>query len=304
MWSLLVALSCAGRAAPAGVGEPHRPKPRPTLKLEPNLARVHGLLWRVQGPTGVWHVLGSIPVVGTDWYPLDPQIEHAFEASTRLVVEVNVEEQEREAAAEALVAAARYIEPDTLEKHVGEGTWVRLAEVLGSAAERDALQGFRPWFVALNMNLGQLDQLGALPEQSLDAHFLAKANQKKVSALNGVQDQVALFQSLDAALAERLLTSTLAELPKLGGELKMATARWRAGDADGVVDALTGSLRRHYPDVFARLWQTRSQSVARSLLRLMKEGSGMFVILDTSLLVGENSALHELSVQGLSVHQL
>jgi len=301
---LLAALACAGRAAPAGAVAPHKSKPQPTLKVGPNPARVHGLLWRVQGTAGVLHVLGSIPVVGKDWYPLDPQIEHAFKTSTRLVVEINVEEQEREAAAEGLVAAARYTEPDTLEKHVGEGTWVRLAEVLGSAAERNALKGFRPWFIALNMNLGQLDQLGALPEQSLEAHFLAQAHPKKISALNSVQDQVALFQSLDAALAERFLTSMLAELPKLGEELKMATERWRAGDADGVFDALSGSLRRNYPDVFARLWQTRSQSVARSLLRLMKQSGGMFVILDASLLIGENSALNELSVHGLTVQQL
>lgn len=250
------------------------------------------------------YVLGSMPVVGRDWYPLDPQIERAFQAATRLVVEVNVVEQEREAAAEALVAAARYTEPDSLKKHLGARTWERLAEALGSVAARDALQGFRPWFIALNMNLGQLDQLGALPEQSLDGHFLVQANPKKISALSRVQDQVALFQSLDAALAERCLESTLAELPKLGSELEIATQRWRAGDAARVSDALSGSLRKNYPEVFARLWQTRCQNVARSLVRLMKEGGGMFVILDTSLLVGENSVLHELTVQGLSVHQL
>ncbi len=304
MWPLLAALSCTGRAAPTGAVARHGSKSELTFKVEPSPARVRGLLWRVEGPAGVSHVLGSMPVVGRDWYPLDPRIERAFKASTSLVVEVNVVEQEREAAAEALVAAARYTEPDTLEKHVGARTWKRLAEVLGSAAERDALQGFRPWFIALNMNLGQLDQLGALPEQSLDGHFLAQANQKKISTLSCVQDQVALFQSLEAALAERYLESTLVELPKLGSELKIATQRWRVGDAAGVLDALSGSLRRIYPDVFTHLWQTRSQNVARSLVRLMKERGGMFVIVDTSLLMGENSALNELSVHGLSVHQL
>ncbi|MDX2052304.1 MAG: TraB/GumN family protein [Polyangiaceae bacterium] len=310
VWGLLVSVSScsvshAGGAPNPRVSSQHEANtPATDVGGVPAASRVHGLFWRARGKLGSLYVLGSLPVVGSNFFPLDPRIEEAFARSTRLTVEVHVPEAEKERAAERLVAAARYSDPDTLKGHLSAGTWESLSAVLGSEQARDALGGFRPWFIALNLELGQLEYIGADADQSLESHFLDRAVGKAVVALTTPEQQVRELQNLSDELAERRLQSVLENLPRMKRVLEEASGAWRERRAEVVANALDGRLRAEFPDVFAELWLPRCRSFALSLLELSQQPGNTFAVVDVSLLVGKGGILEELARRGLRVDQL
>src|SRR5437870_328701 len=75
-------------------------------------------LWRIQSGKATAYLLGSIHVAKASMYPLDPQIEKAFNNSAALVVEADASPDKAMGLAMKMMARASYPPDDALDKHI------------------------------------------------------------------------------------------------------------------------------------------------------------------------------------------
>src|SRR5262245_2709397 len=75
---------------------------------------------RIQSPTNVVYLLGSIHYLKPQNYPLDPAIEAAFKDAKTVVFEMDLDSTKGDEAQHLLVKKAAYPDKTTLQQHVSE----------------------------------------------------------------------------------------------------------------------------------------------------------------------------------------
>jgi uncharacterized protein YbaP (TraB family) len=295
----LIALGAAGcetrpAAAPAA--------PPVSAAAAPPAAQHPVLLWRAEVGASVLYLLGSVHVARPDLYPLDARIERAFAESGVLVLELDLDEKAQFAAAEGMIAAARLPAGKRLADVVAPETW-RLFEQ--KQAERGqstfGLRGFHPWFVALTLTTQALEAAGFSAEHGIDEHFRARAvGQKRIVALETVEEQLAFFTGLSPETEETMLRQTLEELDQYAAELDSAFRAWTTGDAQAIDELLIAPMRREHPEVFEQLFTARNRRMTAKLASLLKDAPDRyFVVVGAGHLIGTDGIVDLLRAQGI-----
>jgi uncharacterized protein len=267
-------------------------------------------LWKVTGPKGVVYLLGTIHVGKADFYPLPSIIEDSFEKTDTLIEEIDISEPAEAARAQrGLIEAGNYANGDTIINHLSEVTRSHLAAYLkkGDLPE-PAVAHMRPWLVSMLVHIGEMKRMGFDPSYGLDLHFLGEAQQlhKEIGALEDVDSQLKLFTSLSEELQDRLLLSTLVDMEKLPGIVDLLTRAWQSGDAAGIEEAITSSVR-DYPQLkplMTRLFDDRNTAMAAQIERFLQTSKTYFVAVGAGHLVGDQGILSQLRRKNFKVEQL
>lgn len=279
---------------------------KPASKAKANKpSRTAGLLFKLESTTATVYVLGSIHVANDKLYPLDSRITTAFDQSDVLVLETELTPSAKIRAAKLLQQAGTYTPPDMLDKHLDEST---RAALHGALAQRnippEAVQVMRPWLVSLTLTLVDLGALGFKPELGLDEHFRARGSRKHMTAIETVEQQVAIFKDMPEAVQLASLRQTLEQLPQLERLVGQAFDAWRAGDTAALDRLLIAPMRKEFPKLYERMFVERNRRMADAISGYL-EGSGtVFVVVGSGHLVGPNSVLQVLKQRGHASTQI
>jgi hypothetical protein len=250
-------------------------------------------LWKVKSKTATVYLLGSVHAAKKELYPLDAAITKAFQASDTVVFEVPMDNQTQLDAAVKLARAARYADGDSLEKHLDKETKKQLEEYLTRAKLKPkAFAGFRPWFVAMNIVLLEVQKAGYSASQGVDLHFLKKAQAAKmpILGLETVDDQVGVFKSLDAKTQVKMLKQALDEAAKTGETLDKTLKAWTTGDAKALDELMLKPLRTsEYKTLYKELFLDRNAKMAKKIEGYLSTDKTYFVIVGAGHLVGKGS---------------
>ncbi len=296
----LLALGLAGCDSRPPAAAPAAPQTAPPALQRPVL------LWRAELGVSVLHLLGSVHVARPDLYPLDARIERAFTESDVLVLELDLDATAQFGAAQHMIEAARLPAGQRLADVVAPETW-RLFEQKQAQRGQSTfgLRGFHPWFVALTLTTQALEAAGFSAEHGIDEHFRARAEgQKRIVALETVEEQLALFTGLSPETEETMLRQTLEELDRYGAELDAAFRAWSSGDAKAIDELLIGPMRSAHPDVFEQLFTARNRRMTSKLRGMVAETPGRyFAVVGAGHLIGADGIVDLLRVQGIVAAQ-
>lgn len=264
-------------------------------------------LWKVQSKTNTVYVLGSIHYLKKEIYPLDEKIEKAFDQSTNLGVEANVDNISK-MDVQKLVESAFYSGDDTLEKHLSPEAYElvkrQLTELGGSI---EAANKYRPWFLALSLASIEIGKLGFDPNYGIDRYFLSKATEKKkIVELESLEYQINLFSSLSEKHQELFLLYTLKDIKVLEQELDKLIEAWTVGDVKGLESIVTKSVKedKKLVPVYEKLVIERNRKMASKIEEYLKEKETFFVIVGAGHLVGNHGILELLKGKGFLLEQL
>jgi hypothetical protein len=275
----------------------------PAVHAAPSKPRApHPALWRIATPKATVHLFGSVHVGTPDVYPLATPIREAFRAAQTLVLEMPLDPASEQRATQLMMEAAQYPPPDTLADHVDADTRAKLREALrASGLPARAFEPMRPWFAAVTVGLLRVQALGYTAEFGIDRHFHDLRRDKRVDALETVEEQVAVFRELPEPLQAEMLRQTLRQLDEMEGVLADTFAAWRRGD-DVALDALLlAPLRQEAPDLYARLFTQRNRRMADRLAAMLERGGSYFVVVGAGHLVGPNSVIKMLRKRGFEI---
>ena len=264
-------------------------------------------LWSVRSKTTTVYVLGSVHFLKQESYPLNPTIETAFDRSSVLVVEANVNDPGK-ADLQNLLNRAAYSGNETLDKRLSPEVYrltEKEAENLGLPIE--LLQRQKPWYLALTFEALELMRLGFDPKYGIDLHFLSKAqaSKKKIAELESLDEQINLLSGFSDSDQELLLLYTLKNLNILSREIDRIVKAWAAGDMKAVESILTESIREEprLAPMMRKLIDDRNVKMVSKIEEYLKTGQTYFVVVGAGHLVGSKGIVNLLKEKGYPVQQ-
>jgi uncharacterized protein YbaP (TraB family) len=263
-------------------------------------------LWRAQSGASTAYLLGSIHILKRDFYPLSKEIEDAFDDSSMLAVEANIDDVSR-IDVTRMIEKALYPAGDSVDKHLSLKTYELLKKELaadGIPIELVAKQ--RPWFLALTLTSFSLLKAGFDPAYGIDQHFISEAEgKKKIVELEGFDYQINLLSSLSEKDQEFFLLSTIKDLHTLTQDADRLISAWKSGDAQGVQSLIANEEReKGMSPIYEKILYERNRKMADRVEELLRTGQTAFVVVGAAHLVGEKGIIDILRQRGYNIEQL
>lgn len=268
------------------------------------------MLWKVggKGPHSVY-LLGSFHMLKDSDYPLAPAVGAALADAQQLYFEVSPQEMQSPDLAEKMNRAALRTDGKALQQALPPKTWAALqAYAAKTGMPLDALQAYKPWFVALAMTLAEFQKLGFTPALGLDQYLMREAarSRKPTHGLESADAQIQLLDSLDTALQGDFLAETLIDLQDMPAQTEALHGAWHRGD-DLALDRISaGDMRQRFPVLYQRVNVDRNRAWLPQVEALLQPGSGgnTLVVVGAMHLVGSDGLVQMLQARGYRVQRL
>lgn len=263
-------------------------------------------LWKISTKTNTIYLLGSVHVLKEDAYPLDTSIEKAYENSQRLFFEVNLNEVNAQKLQQLTVDKGFYNDGRTIKADLSTETYELVKKHLSEDGMNvENFDRFKPWLLAMTIEVRELQRLGYDPRLGLDKYFYEKAekDKKKIDSFETAAYQLNLLADMPAYMQEEMLLQTLKDIAEGEKELNMIFEAWKTGNAEVLDTDLLKSFR-DYPEVYKRLVLDRNNNWMPKIESLIGQKENAMIIVGTAHLVGKDGILMTLKQKGYQVDQL
>jgi uncharacterized protein len=274
---------------------------RMRLSFDEHEGPSEGVFYKVEKDNQTVYLLGSIHIGDQSLYPLNDQINIAFEEADHLAVEVDIENLDEMEFSQTVMQQGMYQDGTVLSDVVEEDVFNETLEHLSALGmNEEIVEQFQPWFVTTILSEVALQGTALTGEFGIDKHFIDRAKEKNLPIINleSVESQLASISSAPEDEQIESLEYTLESIDVYEEELTQLMHIWRSGNTD----------------VFAQLRETDqgSNQLAlneRDLLMTGKiedflnagDGETYFVVVGAAHLAGDNSIIDLLQTRGYSV---
>ena len=261
-------------------------------------------VWKVTSESGnVLYLAGSIHALKSTDYPLPSAYNRAFDASDRLVCEVDPKALNE--SSKGLLKAGEYPKSDSLKNHVDPRTYEYLRRLFKLMdVPENKFARYRPWFLSLMLqepsSRGMSETLGV--EEFLMRR--AQANAKPVFGLESAREHADIFLGLTDRQSEAMLLIMFVPAERGSGSAGNALAEaWRRGDADADTRVFMDGFR-DFPSLADRLLTNRNRRWIPKIEGYLHSGKTYFVVAGAAHMGGPNGVLALLRARGYRIEQL
>ena len=121
-------------------------------------------VWEVKSGGGSVFIAGSMPLLREEDAGLPPQYKQAYEASERVVFEVDPEQAKDEETAQDVIRFGMFTDGTTIDEVISEETYEKLGDFLNeTGGPRAGMDQFRPWFAAIMISMTEMVKFGMRP---------------------------------------------------------------------------------------------------------------------------------------------
>jgi uncharacterized protein YbaP (TraB family) len=271
----------------------------------PGMKFTHGLLWRVSRE-GVppSYVFGTIHVPDPRVLEPPPAVTRALARSRRFYTETYLGEREEA----RFYEAAQFEDGRRLEPLIGADAYARvLAELHGRGVPDVVVARIKPWAALANLTVVPDDYAGTTLDQKLAA--MARGRGMRVLGLEGIEEQIAVFDRIPLDTQIELLKHALAHRDELAAMIEPTIQAWLRRDLAGVhaassrVETRYPEMAAHYRILFKSVVQNRTVVMAYRLFMPLREGRA-FVAVGANHLYGEQGLLALIEEQGYRVTRM
>ena len=290
----LLLLIAGAFALPAAAG---------SVRKSPNRF-VRGLLWRVARPgVAPSHVFGTIHLADPRVLDFPEPVTLALSRSRRYFMETLHGAPERS----RFFEAAQFEDGRRLEPLIGAEAFAKLAAHLRERrVPEPVIDRIKPWAALANLTVTPEDYAGETPDQKLLA--LARSLKLRVDALEGIEEQISVFEGIPMETQVALLRHALEHRDDLVALIEPTIQAWLRRDL-AALDAVNERIGARYPDVadhyrvlFRRVVRNRSIVMAHRLFMPLREGRA-FIAIGANHLYGEEGVLRLIEKQGYRVER-
>jgi uncharacterized protein YbaP (TraB family) len=256
-------------------------------------------VWKVTGPNGASIYLGGSVhgLLSTD-YPLPPAYNRAFDLSSALVIEDDVNVPSR--TADKFFKTGFYSKGDSLKNHLDPRTYDYLRRVFALMHVPEAEMAKRkPWMLIMMLWSGNTNELG------IEGFLMkrAQANGKPVLGLETFREHAEIISGMSDKQAELVLLQTF--IPDASGSdlRKKMLAAWRRGDPDTIA-RLERESYRDLPSFGERLIAARNRNWIPKIEGYIRDRHTYFVVAGAAHMGGPEGVLALLKARGYQVEQL
>ena len=272
-----------------------------TIETPPAGAVPGPALWQVADSDTTIYLFGTVHALpqATTWY--DGRIERAFNSADELVTEIDT--ANAGASAQALQTASMLPEGQSLRALMSADDRQKYeAALVGLGLPVEALDRYEPWFAAMNLSLLPVVRAGYDPQSGVEQALGGRADTKKRAALETVEEQIALFDTLPQEAQLELLDETVEKIDEATSTLNAMVAEWVEGDAVELARLLNAELAD--PVLYERLLTARNANWAGWIENRLQQPGTVFVAVGAGHLAGKGSVQEQLERRGVKVTRI
>lgn len=258
-------------------------------------------LWQVADEDTTIYLFGTVHALpeGKNWF--DGRIERAFNSADELVTEIDV--SSAASSAQALQAASALPEGQTLRALMtDENRQQYEAALVGLGLPVEALDKYEPWFAAMTLSLLPLMRSGYQTQSGVELSLNGRAGDKTRGALETIEQQVDLFDTLPQEAQLAFLDGTVEKLDDATSTLDAMVAEWMEGDAVALARLLNAELTD--PVLYERLLTSRNANWASWIENRLEQPGTVFIAVGAGHLAGAGSVQEQLKDRGLKVRRV
>jgi uncharacterized protein len=270
----------------------------------PATAADRDFMWEICSAKGRLYILGSIHLGRPDMYPLSSRIMSAYEGSSVLVVEVNVQAMDPVDMLRKTLEVGMLPDGETLTALLSAPTLAKAEEV---GVDLHGLENVKPWMAAAGIAVEAVKRVGFEEELGVDYYFMTRALERDlpIKELESLSFQLELFDRLSFEEQDRMMFMTLSDLEKVQPMMDGLVESWIRGDAERFEDVFYDSYR-DYPGMeklAARLIYDRNRAWIVKIEKYLQSGHTHFMVVGAGHLVGSRGLLADLESMGYRVNQ-
>lgn len=266
-----------------------------------SVAAVAPALWEVKDADTRIYLFGTVHVLKPDVQWFGGGVKRAFDASDELVVEI-VEPEDRGALAGVMAGKAMARDGVKLSDRLEPRARAQYqAAMSANGLPWQAFEGFDPWMAGMALSVAPLDRLGYKAELGADKMLMARARAqgKRIEALETVEQQLGFFASLPMDQQVRFLTSTVEGLADMEAQFASLMRHWQQGEPDRLAKEMNESLEAT-PELAQLLLIGRNARWAKWMKARLDRPGTVFVAVGAGHLAGKGSVQDQLKALGVA----
>jgi uncharacterized protein len=279
-----------------------------------NLLNSEIMMWEVENGRNKVYLLGSIHVMPEDAYPLDEQIETAFEKSDILVVELDPANVVQEEMTNLIINTGLYPEETSLKAEIPTELYNSVVSKFQDLGMVEAqFSRFRPWFVSINLGLGALQKLEIESGTGIDIHFLDMAHEKQLTILDleTPTAQLEALSSMPDSTQIDYLQYMLDDYDNINENFMEMLEAWKSGDTEKLNKSYRLKLKELESELpglkeyYQKLLPDRDIKMVEQITVFLEneEEHTYFIIVGAFHLVGSDGMLQLLNDAGYDTKQ-
>jgi hypothetical protein len=166
----------------------------------------------------------------------------------------------------------------------------------------EALDRYEPWYAAMTLTLLQAQTRGFDPGAGADTALAGRAEGKTKTALETVDEQIALFDALPMEAQLVFLDETVESMNSSIDILALMIDKWLQGDAAALAAMMNEQITD--PVLYERLLTTRNANWADWIEQRMDKPGTVFVAVGAGHLAGKGSVQDMLRQRGVKVRRV
>ena len=271
------------------------------LAASAGLARADGAaVWSLKGAHNTVYLAGSVHALPKDHAELSPELEAAYQASTTIVMEVDLDDLNPFDAVEFVTSHGTLQPPTTLATVIGSERYASVVKVAESLElPEPAISRLEPWAAAMVLTQFALMKSGFDPQLGIDMQIAerARTDHKPIDGLESVIDQLSIFDARSMEEQGRFLVDAAKDVPKMHDDLERLVAAWRSGDLRGLEREFLKE-RAQSPALYDQLLGARNRKWLPQIEALLAADHNVLVLVGTLHFVGPDGLLELLRRAG------
>jgi uncharacterized protein YbaP (TraB family) len=262
----------------------------------------HGpAIWKVADKDTTIYLFGTVHVLpkDTDW--LSGPVRRAYDSSSELVTEIPMDDATAEA--QEIAARAQLPAGQSLRELMSPAQRMRFEEALVSQGlPVEALDKLKPWYAAVTLALLPVVRSGFDPQSGAEKTLSSDAPGKRKAALETVDQQLDLFDTLPIGAQLAFLDETVKSLSTATTTIDQMVADWMRGDPDALAMLMNQDLDD--PVLYKRLLTDRNARWAQWIDQRLDKPGTVFVAVGAGHLAGADSVQAQLKKRGIKARRL
>lgn len=251
-------------------------------------------LWKVEHQGTTSYLLGSIHIGKNSWYPLPSYITDAFNASDKIVVELDALDNSAMMSKQMMLPAGQ-----TLKNNISPQTYEKIKQYLSvNGMQVDTFSQFKPWAVATVISIIPYLKSGLDPELGIDAQLITQAKDRlmEVIELEKAQFQIDL---LSKVFSDEKMLIELLEQPE--EETQQLINFWTTGNIVKINDLMQQQMSAPQREL---MLTSRNTAWIKKLDVLFNSKTSHFIVVGAAHLAGPEGVPTLLTQSGFKVTRI
>ena len=266
-------------------------------------------VWKISKDGNSLFLGGSIHILRNEDFPLPKAFDLAFERSSMLVLEADVEqldnEMDNEKTMQYLMAHMFLPDNKTLNSILEPDTYKMLqAKCKEYGIPIESVSKFKPSIIINMLSAIEMQKLG-FAQEGVDLYYLKKAKKlnRPLGFLETIEAQIDMLVTMGEGYEDDFVRYSLSDIANTENGLDSIVSEWRKGKASSTETSVL-EMRDKWPILYKTLLTDRNTAWMPKILGYLATESPEFIIVGLAHLHGPDGLLKQLADSGCTVEQL